>query len=234
MIEPSQAQYTPISVVLVVDRSTSMKGDRMDMVKANITNFVQQLSPEDVFSVITFSDRAEVIIPITRAGNVNLDTSGIAMIDTAGGTEIYQGLSAAMHQLEDKIAVNTRKHIILLTDGQTYGDESECLDLAVKAAEKQISISAFGLGHEWNDRFLDQLSSMTGGNTVFVSSNQDLEQFLQEKLVSMGLFFTQSAGFDFSSDPGVEVRYMFRLRPDSMQLMNEGKVFLGNIPFKRI
>ena len=60
----------PANICLVVDRSTSMKGNRLEIVKRNILNIFDRLTADDVFSLITFNDRAEVVIPSTTAANL--------------------------------------------------------------------------------------------------------------------------------------------------------------------
>lgn len=230
-IDPEQVNTSPLAIALVIDRSTSMQGERMDQVKSSIIGFIQQLGINDVFSVIAFSDRAEVIIPTMKASSYTIDDERISMITTNGGTEIFYGLAAGMEQLESEIGKNCQKHILLFTDGQTYGDEEHCFELAVQALEKKVVISAFGLGYEWNDKFLDQLSALTGSNAEFITSSNDLEKFLHEKLITLGLFFSHSVNFDLTSDPGVELSYSFRIRPDSAQLESNKSICLGNVPF---
>ena len=61
--ETRQAPAPPLNVALVLDRSTSMKGEKMDVVKATAIQVLRGLRPQDILSVVTFSDRAEVIIP---------------------------------------------------------------------------------------------------------------------------------------------------------------------------
>ena len=65
------------------------------------------------------------------------------------------------------------RHLVLLTDGHTYGDEENCYALARNAAEQGIIISALGIGHEWNDLFLEHLTAITGGSTLLVTSKED-------------------------------------------------------------
>lgn len=55
--------------------------------------------PEDIISIITFSDRAEIVQPATRLINRNAIISHVRSIRASGGTEIYQGLSAGIEQL---------------------------------------------------------------------------------------------------------------------------------------
>jgi len=111
----------PLNICLVLDRSTSMQGEKMDMVKATAIQLMRSLRPVDVFSLVTFSDRAEVIVP----AGVNLDLrkqeGRIQMIQASGATEIFNGLEAGVKEIRRTLDPSRVNHIILLTDGQTYG-----------------------------------------------------------------------------------------------------------------
>ncbi len=230
-VKPELTTNAPLAVILVVDCSTSMQGERLDCVKRNILNFIQNLKYEDIFSVITFSDRAKIIIPLMKAGDYNIEDDRVARISAMGGTELFQGLYNAIAQLNISQTGKYRRHILLFTDGNTYGDERECLQIAKEAVTKNVIISAFGLGDQWNDVLLDEITSQTGGNTNFISNSTDLDKYMQEKLQAMGQYFTQSVKFQYSSDSGVALQYAFRICPDSSPLQIDNNLLLGNVPF---
>ena len=163
MAELDADYLPPFHVCLVLDRSTSMQGSRMDMVKASAMNLIQQLRSQDMLSVVTFSDRASVVIPPTKASALSRSDSRVNLLQTGGATEIFQGLAMGVDQLRLTGAAYSRQ-LILLTDGNTYGDDDKCLKLAKEAAEEGISVSVIGIGHEWNDVLMDDLAGLGGGN----------------------------------------------------------------------
>ena len=73
----------PLNFCLVLDVSTSMKGEKLDVVKATALQLMNKLRPQDIFSVVTFSDRAEVIIPSSRNIDMHRAQSRIQMLDTS-------------------------------------------------------------------------------------------------------------------------------------------------------
>ena len=72
--------------------------------------------------------------------------------------------------------------LILMTDGHTYGDEDACFELGRAAGLEGITIHGIGLGADWNDDFLDKLSSLTGGSATFVSQVKDLKRFFENQV----------------------------------------------------
>jgi len=223
----------PLShVCLVLDRSTSMQGQRMDMVKSSALNLLQQLRSQDILSVVAFSDRAEVLIPPTRASALSKSDHRISLLQTGGGTEILQGLSKGLEQLR-QTDVSALRHLILLTDGHTYGDEAGCIQLAKQAALENISISVIGIGDEWNDDLMDQIASLSGGNALFVTTPRDMDNFLMQKLVDIESVYARSLQFDFVSAPDVKLKYTFRLNPNIGPIGVESPILLGDIQYRK-
>lgn len=219
-------------VCLALDRSTSMQGPRMDMVKASALNLLHQLRSNDILSVVTFSDRAEVVVPPTRASALTKSDHRISMLQTGGGTEILQGMALGMQQLRRTDRSHIR-HLVLLTDGHTYGDEDGCIQLAREAAEEGISISVLGIGHEWNDELMDRIASLSGGNAMPVSTPRDLENYLMQKLAELESVYARGLKYQFESAPGVQLRYAFRINPSIGPLDTASPVLLGDIHHRR-
>lgn len=227
-----QETLSPAHICLVLDRSTSMKGSRMDMVKTSSLNLLQQLRPQDLISVVAFSDRAEVLVPPSRVSSLGKSDHRISLLSTGGGTEILQGLSLGVEQLRESDSGYIR-HLILLTDGYTYGDEQGCLALAKEAAGEGITISVLGIGEDWNDELMDQITGLSGGNTRLISTPADLDNFLMEKVLEIEMLYARGLRFQFESSPGVELRYAFRLIPNISPLNIANPLLLGDIQYHK-
>jgi Ca-activated chloride channel family protein len=220
----------PLNLCLVLDCSTSMKGERLDTVKATAIQIIRKLKPQDIFSVVAFNDRAEVVIPaIRQQGSTHKLETKIQLLQTGGGTEIFKGLEAGFEEVRRYANPSTVSHIILLTDGRTYGDEQRCYDLAKQAAERGIGISGLGIGSGWNDIFLDQLASSTGGTTMYVSQPKDIERLLNEKFSNLSQTFAENVVLDFQPAEGVSISYAFRLQPEAAPLGKQTPLHLGPI-----
>ncbi len=226
---PAEARRTPsppLNVCLVLDRSTSMKGEKMDVVKSTAIQVLRNLRPQDILSVVAFSDRAEVIIPAAYHQDRARLEARIQMIQPSGATEIYQGLEAGVKEVMRSLDSKRINHIVLLTDGHTYGDEQQCLALASKVAEHGIGISAMGIGQEWNDVFLDMLATRTGGSSAFISEPKDIKRLLLEKFNALAQTYADDVTLEFNSLDGIELSYAFRLQPDP------GPVMVGESPLR--
>lgn len=225
------SKLPPFHLCLVLDKSTSMQGTRMDMVKSTAAQLLRQFRPHDYLSVVTFSDRAEVLIPPTKVGDIK-DDHRINMLQASGGTEIYQGLALGVQQLRS-MDERLLRQLVLLTDGHTYGDDDACLELAEMVSRDGISINVLGIGHEWNDQLLDRVASLGGGNAMLVTSPKDLGKFFEQKLATLSNTYARGLFFEFTSDPGVQLRYAFRLHPETGVLSANSPAQLGTLMYRR-
>jgi Ca-activated chloride channel family protein len=223
------AVATPLNVCLVLDRSTSMQGEKLDVVKATTIQLIRMLQSQDILGVVAFSDRAEVLIPCGYQNDRSRLEARIQMLNHGGGTEIFQGLSVGLEEVRRNADPRRVNHVILLTDGHTYGDETACLALADEAARQNIGISGFGIGKDWNDTFLDSLTSRTGGSSAYVSRPQEIQRLLIEKFTKLGRVFAEEVQLDFKAVPGVDLNYVFRLQPEAGPLPLESPIPLGPI-----
>jgi len=224
-----QIQAPPLNICIVLDRSTSMEGEKMDVVKGTASQLMRTLRPQDIFSVVAFSDRAEVIVPAAfQADRAKLENR-IQMIQTGGATEIYQGLETGLQEIRRNLNSQHVNHLILLTDGHTYGDEPACLQLAEEAARDKISISGLGIGSDWNDIFLDALTSRTGSNSVYISRHQDIKQLLMNKFAAITNAIAEDVLLEFKPMENINLNFAFRLQPEGGPLTLKNPVHLGPI-----
>jgi Ca-activated chloride channel family protein len=226
---PQTPSAPSLNLCLVLDRSTSMQGANMDVVKATAIQIMRKMKPQDIFSVVAFSDRAEVIIQASRSTDLTKQEARIHMLQPSGGTEIFSGLEMGYNEIIRNVRHAQVNHIILLTDGRTYGDEDKCMSLAHRAVEQGVGISGLGIGSEWNDNFLDGLASSTGGSSMYVSRPQDIQHTLLDKFNQLGSAYAQETRIDFTIPAGIELHYAFRIQPEAGALSYQSPMLLGPV-----
>jgi Ca-activated chloride channel family protein len=220
------SREAPLNIALVIDRSTSMKGPRLDQVKQASHRIIDSLGPNDFLSMVSFSDRAELVFEATPVLEKAALRAMASTMQASGGTEIYQGLVAGVEQVRKSASPEYVNHLILLTDGRTYGDETLCLELAQEVRSEGIGISAIGIGQEWNDAFLDDLASSTGGTSTYISSPAAVVRFLNSRVRSLGAAFIERLQLSIAPDADVILEDAFKLTPEPQPL----SVDLQSIP----
>ncbi len=221
----------PLNVCLVLDTSTSMNGTRLGQVVKAANQFVQQITAYDIVSVVAFNDRASLVIPAEKGQDTKRLISRISTLQTRGGTEIYQGLSAGLKEVQRNLRPTSINHIVLITDGRTYGDEDACLRLAGQAGEQGVPISAIGIGEEWNEDFVDRLAAKAGGSSMYADRSAEIHKLLEKRLSTLNKVYANNVKLQFAGAQSY-LQYAFRLAPDLGPLEVESPVLLGSIPME--
>lgn len=229
-LESERSAALPLNLSLVIDHSTSMKGNRLQLVQQALMLLVPTLASGDHLSIVGFSDRAELVLPAGPVGEHKGQMAWLEGLEASGGTEIFQGLLAGVRQLQKVALTEYNNQLVLLTDGRTYGDEAKCLQLAQEAADLGIAIHAFGIGAEWDDEFLDNLVKPSGGLVEFLGTPGRIVTSLQTRLKSIGEIHARGISLRVQWPPGVALQDGFRLTPYAQDVAEDGdKIHLGNL-----
>lgn len=231
--ESAQAPAPAANLCLVIDRSTSMNGARLDQAKAGVNAIIDGLRSQDTCSVIVFSDRAEAVVTAHKMTDEQrrLARSKVSTIRAGGGTEIMRGLMRGLFELNGQLNNKTISQLVLLTDGQTYGDEVECQLLAALARADGITVHGLGIGDEWNDKFLDQLAAATGGAVDLALTPEQVAEFLRKRLNILSDLAAERVHLDIIPDAGVELVEAFRFTPEPSPLaIPPHELALGQLP----
>jgi Ca-activated chloride channel family protein len=220
----------PLNISLVVDCSTSMKGLRLDTVKLTAIDILRKLQPNDIFSMVKFNDFAELLISPGIVNDLKSTEMKVQLLQAGGGTEIFKGLEMGFSQVIQHHSNQLVNHVILITDGRTYGDEKYCEQLADQASALGIGISALGIGKEWNDRFLDHITAKTGGICKFISDHSEIRSTILNEISRLGSSLTDQITYNFHAPKDIEISSVYRLQPEAMPIHPISPMVLGQMP----
>ncbi|HEU5088776.1 MAG TPA: VWA domain-containing protein, partial [Roseiflexaceae bacterium] len=209
----AQLPKLPLNLCLVIDRSSSMRGERLTQVKEAAGRIIDQLGQNDYFSLITFNDRADVVLPAQRVLNRGDLKAALQRIEAAGGTEMAHGLALALQEIQRPMLVRGISRILVLTDGRTYGDESACVEISRRAQSRAIGLTALGIGNEWNEDLLETMTASENSRAQYITSIQDVTRVFAEELTRMHSVFAQRVRLNVSVRPGGLLRSCDQVRP---------------------
>jgi uncharacterized membrane protein len=161
-------------LVLIIDKSSSMEGKKMQLARLAAIGVVENLRPVDRVGVLIFDNSFQWAVPIRLAEDRNLIKRLIAGITPDGGTQIAPALAEAYRRILPVKA--TFKHIVLLTDG--ISEEGDSLALAQEAATRRVTISTVGLGQDVNKQYLERVATLAKGKAYLLSDPSALQQIL--------------------------------------------------------
>jgi Mg-chelatase subunit ChlD len=162
------------AVVLIIDKSSSMEGRKIELARAAAVGVVDNLKPEDYVGVLIFDNSFQWAVPLRKAEDKTLIKRLISGITPDGGTQIAPALNEAYRRV---LPLNsTYKHIVLLTDG--ISEEGDSMNLAKEASNNKVTISTVGLGQDVNRAYLEHIATGAHGKSYFLNEPNGLEQIL--------------------------------------------------------
>jgi Ca-activated chloride channel family protein len=203
----------PLNLSLVLDKSGSMQGKKIQNLREAAKLVVDRLSPQDTISVVAFSDKKYLIAESQPVTDREALKKRIDRIRDGGGTAISGGMGQGLAELDKVLSPDQVSRMLLLTDGQTFGDEKQCKKLGKQAGDKGIVVNALGLGDDWNEELLDDIAEASGGVADFIDSPDKIVSFFDRAVQSMQDTVVQNAQMVLRLANGVTPRQVWQVLP---------------------
>ncbi|KYK35560.1 MAG: VWA domain-containing protein [Theionarchaea archaeon] len=234
-ITPTMAVATeslPVNVCLLIDKSGSMAGKKLDNAKRGAIKLVNQLESKDYAGVVTFESKVDVVVPGQHVTDSSMFESKIRHIKLGGTTEMYRGLKTAFAELRRPLQTyygagkEPVRRIILLSDGQpTDGrSESEYRKLAREMREMGISITALGIGADYNEDLLSAIAEDSGGMWYHIASPDQIPDIFSGELTNMKTVVFSRPELVLKLSHGVELADIYKSKPDVHRISNVKQV----------
>jgi len=202
-----------VGVAVVIDRSGSMAGSKLEMVKAGLKELVANLPDKTQFTLLSFSNDVKTEWgpkSFDKAADVEPLTKVIAAIQSDAGTNFYAGLEAGLQAVAQTEVKPKFRRVVMLSDGQpTVGTTQESLILAMAKpyVAQDISISTVGVGSDYSTSLMVNLAQIGNGTAHFVNDFEnaktvfveDLETMLTPVASNLTLAFELGEGFGFET-----------------------------------
>jgi Ca-activated chloride channel family protein len=206
-------ESVPLNFCLVLDRSGSMQGAKLAAMKDATKRVIDTLTPQDIVAIVLFDDQVQVLVPAAPAADKEALKAEVDRIEEAGGTALSGGLQAGQAELRKNSAPDRVAALLLLTDGQTWGDEDRCRALAKELGQEAVRITALGLGAEWNEKLLDDLAEATGGASDYIADPAQITSFFQRAVRAAQGTVAQDARLLLRLARDVTPRAVYRTTP---------------------
>jgi Ca-activated chloride channel family protein len=179
-----ERERTPVNVAIVIDKSGSMQGDKIEQARQAAMHAIDRLRDIDIVSIVTYDTSVKVVIPATKATDRQALKARIREIQAGGNTALYAGVSKGAAEVR-KFKVDKRiNRVILLSDGLANvgpSTPSELEELGASLIKEGISVSTMGLGLGYNEDIMTQLALASSGNHVFIEDADNLVRVFQNE-----------------------------------------------------
>ncbi|MBI1385229.1 MAG: VWA domain-containing protein [Rhizobiales bacterium] len=180
----TEAARTPVNVAIVVDRSGSMQGAKLDSAKEAAIMALSRLEQRDIAAIVAYNHEVDIVLPATRVDGHAEMIADIKRLTAAGRTALYAGTREGVAQVKKFLADNRVNRVILLSDGLANVGPStpdELGALGREAVKDGISVTTIGLGLGYNEDLMAKLAYNSDGNHAFVEKEDDLVRIFNQE-----------------------------------------------------
>lgn len=159
----------PIDVAVVIDRSGSMSGRKLEAVRRAVIQLGRLLGPADRLAVVTFDGNAQLVLPLGSHATAEFERT-IAGIRAGGSTNLSGGWLCAHDELSNRGRDEALRRIIVLTDGEANAgihDPALLVGIVGGGRQKEITTSVIGFGTGFNEELCGSMADAGGGRDYF-------------------------------------------------------------------
>ncbi|HET8936801.1 MAG TPA: VWA domain-containing protein [Polyangiales bacterium] len=205
----AEQAHQPTDVLIVLDVSGSMSGQKLDYAKQALHQLIERVAPSDRFGLITYESSAGLVIPLAASsgGAAARWHRTVDTLEASGGTNIGEGLELGLAQLA-KREPGRNARVLLLSDGQaTVGDTSiqGLRGRAQRYMRAEHVLSTLGIGDDFNEDVMTGLAETGTGNFYYLSKVALLGRFFDAELKAAGETVASALELRFEGAQDVKV-----------------------------
>ncbi len=196
----------PINLALVVDTSGSMAGEPIEDAREASLAILDLLREGDRLSVVAFHSTTEVLLSSTVIED-NLDElrEDIGRMEAQGTTDMAGGLQAGLTELMSHYEPNGVNRLVLLGDG-VPNDEAGIVAMAQASGERGMSVTAIGLGLDYNETLMGDIAQVSGGQFHYVEESEQVASLFRDEVIRMQRVSGRNAVVRLQPGPGVTIQ----------------------------
>jgi Ca-activated chloride channel family protein len=205
---PQSATRVPLNLSLVLDRSGSMSGEKLQAVTHAAAQLVRRLAPDDRANVVAFDDTVRTVADATEPDGAHSLADRILAIKSGGSTNLSGGWLRGRQLAKASKGERTVNRVLLLTDGQTncgIVDHAKLAKLCAVAKDAGVTTSTIGFGADYDEDLLKAMADAGGGNAWYIERADQAEDVFGEELAGLLSLSAQNMTVLVKPAPHVEL-----------------------------
>ncbi len=203
----NEADRTPANVAIVLDKSGSMRGDKLKNAKEAARMAVNLLNENDIISIISYDSRVNVLVPATKVTDKPSIYRAIERMNSNGHTALFAGVSKGAAEVRKFLNNDRVNRVILLSDGQANvgpSSPTELGDLGTSLSKDGITVTTIGLGTGYNEDLMANLAGYSDGNHAFVKNASDLAKIFKYEFGDVLSVVAQNVQIEIQCKNGIK------------------------------
>jgi Ca-activated chloride channel family protein len=200
----------PVNLAFVLDRSGSMSGQKIHLVKAAVEAALARLQRGDRFSVVAYDDVVDLVVestPISAEARRNA-TDRLRAIDARGSTNLGDGWLRGCEQVAGRLIQDGVNRVLLMTDGLANVGMTDRTELAHHAAElrsRGVATSTFGVGEDFDEALLTAMADAGGGHFRYIADARSIGDHMTSEVGETLEVVARDVTLEVTAPEGVRV-----------------------------
>ncbi len=181
----TERQRVPINLALVIDRSGSMQGEKMELTRKAAALAIKSLNQDDRISLVTFASDVETVVASTPVVDKHRLLRRVEQIQAYGSTALFPGWQAGADQANLGLRKGNLNRLVLLTDGQANLGQTNPDPICSEVnnwLKKGLQTTTMGFGRDYQENLLRAMAASGGGNHFFVETPEQLVRYVELEL----------------------------------------------------
>lgn len=204
---PSSAERPPAALTFVVDISGSMaSSDRLGLVKTSLGILTDELRDDDSVSLVTFSDEARTVLPMTRLrdhrGRIH---DAVDSMEATDSTNVEAGVRRGYEEAVDGHRKGANNRVVLLSDAlaNTGATDADAILERIGSARREYGITLFGVGvgSDYGDALMERLTNKGDGHTTYIADEEQARKVFVDQLPAHVELTARDAKAQVAFDP---------------------------------
>ncbi len=227
-IDPKTFRRAPLSLVAVIDKSGSMSGEPLELVKESLIRALDELGPDDRLSIVLYGDRAHVYLQPTAVRDRKALARSIRAIESQGSTAMEDGLRVGFDLARSEAGrAQGSTRVMLFTDerpnvGRT--DATSFMGMARAASKAGIGMTTIGVGVQFGAELATEISSVRGGNLFFFSDLARMQEVFREDFDTMITELAYDLEFEVKPSPGMKIAGVYGIPGKALTWTKDGAI----------
>ena len=178
----------PLNLSVVIDRSGSMKGDKLKYVKLAAKELVSKLGKKDRLSLVTYDSTVQILLPPRMVEDKQRFFDAIAPLNSGDMTNLSGGWLQGCSDVASDLSENGVNRVLLLTDGlanRGVSDPNQLVSMAAQKRAEGITTTTFGVGMDYNEDLLTRMANEGGGAFYFIDNPDQAAGLFAEELTDL-------------------------------------------------